>query len=216
MFENKKFEAFRGLISLAKDGKTFNRIDAKDLEGALKDAKLSNDDKALVALVTATINSDSKYMIEFAQKSDNISSTGQKIMSEKLPKALVEPVVAANGGLPASIISAFGGGGVTTPTKDGSYSLIIEGVDESSATDYYNSGTKSYGSNPAGRASTTGHEIFGHGRSSSLGRTTTQHQDAIRTENLILRVMGMGSVQRDGTNHADNSKVTDPSNLPDF
>ena len=65
--------------------------------------------------------------------------------------------------------------------------------------------------------STTGHEIFGHGRSLALKRgATAQHVDAVRTENLILRVMGYKNIQRDGTQHADRSKVAEPSKLPDY
>ena len=86
----------------------------------------------------------------------------------------------------------------------------------SAGTDYLNSKTGQYGTNQAGRAATTGHELFGHGRSLSLGRTTTQHMDAIRTENLILRMMGKGDLQRDGTGHAQGTKITSPSLLPGF
>ena len=137
-------------------------------------------------------------------------------MSKNLPEVLVKPVVEANGGIPGSILAAFGGSGTTVATGKGTYSVLIGGVDKGQS-DYLNSGTNSYVTNPAGRPSITGHELFGHGRSLALKRgATTQHADAIRTENLILRVMGHKDIQRDGTQHADFSKVSDPSKLPDY
>jgi len=219
IFESEKFEQFRSLLTLDKKGKTFNSIDADALTAALDGADLSEDEQALVDMVVNTINSEDVHLVEFADKDENISSTGQSIMSGALPKALVGPVVAANGGLPASIISAFGGSGVTTPTKNGTYSLLIEGLDATkSGSDYLNSTSGTYVNNPGGRAATTGHEIFGHGRSLAVGRTdaSSQHVDAIKTENLILRVMGHGNVQRTGTGHAGGTAVPNASGLPGF
>lgn len=218
VFKDEKFNGLRALFTLDKKGLTFNKIDATALGTALKGVTLSTDEQSLVDLVTGTINSDQKHLVEFANQKDNISKKGQDIMSKNLPSALVDPVVAANGGLPASIISAFGGSGLTVEMEKGTYSLLIEGLDAAkSGSDYLNSTTGAYGNNPAGRASTTGHEVFGHGRSLALGRgASAQHADAIRAENLILRVMGFGNIQRDGTSHADRTKVTNPSSLPGY
>ncbi len=70
---------------------------------------------------------------------------------------------------------------------------------------------------PLGREGTTGHEVFGHGRSLALGRgDANQQQDAIRLENLILRVMGQGGIQRDGTDHGTRVKVENTSKLPGY
>lgn len=93
-----------------------------------------------------------------------------------------------------------GGGGVTTPTSKGSFSLIILG-----------------GEHPNGRPVTTGHEILGHGRSWSTGLGDSfQHIEAIRTENLILRVMGIPFINQ-GLNHGrDKTPVLNPSYLPSF
>ena len=63
---------------------------------------------------------------------------------------------------------------------------------------------------------TVGHELFGHGRSLALGRTTSQQTDAIQTENLILRVMGFGNIQRTGTGHGDGTPVANPSAFPSY
>jgi hypothetical protein len=216
IFANDKFANFRGLLALK--GKTFNSIGSEALSKALDGKELNADEKALVDMVVNTINSKDVHLVEFANKDDNISSTGQSIMSNALPKALIDPVVSANGGIPASILSAFGGSGITTPTKDGTYSLLIQGLPAGGNSDYFNSSTNSYVNNPGGRAATTGHELFGHGRSLALGRTnaSTQQVDAIRTENLILRVMSYGNIQRDGTNHGNLQSVSNPSSLPDY
>lgn len=93
-----------------------------------------------------------------------------------------------------------GGGSVTTPTQNGSHSLIILG-----------------GEHPNGRAVTTGHEIIGLGRSWATGLgDSQQHVQAIRTENLILRVMGIPFINT-GINHGkDKIPVPNPSLLPSF
>jgi len=41
-----------------------------------------------------------------------------------------------------------------------------------------------------------------------------QHVNAIRMENLILRVMGNGDIQRTGAAHGTFQVVADPSKLP--
>ncbi len=65
------------------------------------------------------------------------------------------------------------------------------------------------------RPATTGHEIIGHGRSLSLGRNTTQHIDAVQTENLIYRVMGLPYIL-DGTTHGNKSFINTHSKTPEF
>lgn len=84
-------------------------------------------------------------------------------------------ILERNGGLPVELIVNEGGGRATTPTKKVSHSLIILN-----------------GEHPNGRSVTTGHEILGHGRSWVTGfGYDHQHVQAISTENLILRVMGI-------------------------
>ena len=74
--------------------------------------------------------------------------------------------------------------------------------------------THSSSLHPVGRAVTTGHELFGHGRSLALGRFNSQHVDAIQTENLIRRVMGITSIN-DGSNHANREYISNPTSLPE-
>ncbi len=87
-----------------------------------------------------------------------------------------------------------------TPTKNGSYSIIVIG-----------------GEHPNGRAVTTGHEVIGHGRSWATGLGDShQHVQAIRTENLILRVMGIPFINS-GINHGrEKTPIPCPSLLPAF
>lgn len=68
-----------------------------------------------------------------------------------------------------------------------------------------------------GRAVTTGHELLGHGRSLALGydKEYQQHVNAIQTENLILRVMGI-SVINTGSNHGPGTTIPNATDLPSF
>jgi hypothetical protein len=113
--------------------------------------------------------------------------------------------------IPATIL----GGSQTVKTKNGTYSLIVE--DSKGASDYFNSSSQKYVSNPAGRETTTLHEVFGHGRSLSVGRGDAhQHIDAISLENQVLRVMGHSTIQRDGTDHGTRVKISEPSKKPGY
>ena len=65
------------------------------------------------------------------------------------------------------------------PTKDGSHSFIS---------------SKGQGNE---RATTSNHELFGHGIPSSRGMSATENNsNAIRMDNLVRRILGMP--QRDG------------------
>ena len=99
-----------------------------------------------------------------------------------------------------AFIENRGGGGITTPTGKGTYYLVF----------------KSPSFHLIGRPVTTGHEIIGHGRSLSIGRgAANQHVDAIQTENLILRVMGIPYVNT-GADHAPNGAFPGCTLLPNF
>lgn len=164
---------------------------------------LNEDQQALMDMVVNTINSKDIHKVEY--------SDGKGVLSNQATEAFLpgfmngalgpymENILEKNGGLPLPLIINQGGGGVTTPTKNGSYSIIVLG-----------------GEHPNGRAVTTGHEIIGHGRSWSKGvRDSFQHIEAIRTENLILRVMGIPFINT-GINHGPKTPVPNPSLLPSF
>ena len=83
------------------------------------------------------------------------------------------------------------------PTKDGSHSFIsaIHKDDD--------------------RAITSGHELFGHGiPSAKKMNDKTNNSNAIRTDNLIRRLLG--KPERDGSNHAgyNQGHITEPNELP--
>ena len=136
-------------------------------------------------MVAGAINSDEVHKVEFAKSDGNISSEGKDAFESKLPEYInAEAVVEQEGGIPTSLLMYYGGEGFTTGTEKGTHSIIVED-----------------GNHNGDRSVTMGHEVIGHGRSLGLGRKDSQHVDAVRTENLILRVMGMSDKQRDGTNH---------------
>ena len=159
---------------------------------------LNADQKALVEMVVNTINSRDKHVIEFT--GFVLSKEGDLAFAEKLSEAglPVDLIRERNDGIPVSIIASFFGEGATTETVGGTHTVIITSM-----------------SHPFSRSLTTGHELFGHGRSLSLGRNQTQHEDAIWTENLIRRVMGINEVN-DGRNHSDKRVLSNPNLLPAY
>lgn len=203
LFAGDKFEQFRSLVGRTGkkgNGKDFKKIDKDALSAALNGVELSEDEQALVDIVTNTINSDDEHVVEYADSDKNISAEGAEAMAGSLPSFInVEGTKEKFGGLPTSLFMGLGGSGVTAKTSKGTHSIIV------------NDGTHN-----GGREVTTGHEIFGHGRSLALGRESSQHTDAVRTENLILRAIGKGELQIDGSTHGDRSKVNNPKSLPDF
>ena len=216
LLKGDKFSNLRNLITLKKNGRTIKSLDKEAVSKALDGQNLSPEEQALVNTVTNTINSKDKHVIEYKNMAENISETGEDAFKTTMPLIINnEAIKEKSGGIPVSIISSFGGGGITTKTNGGTYSLMVEDYNAKN-TDYYNSVTKNYVSNPGGREVTMGHEILGHGRSLALGRESSQSTDAIQMENLILRVLGSGNIQRDGTNHGDKMPVVDPSRIPAY
>ena len=178
MFNGDEFAKFRNLIVQSgkkQNGKSIAPISKEALTEAFDGVSLNEDQQALVDMVVNTINSSDIHKVEYISSAGVLSNQATNaflpgFMSGEL--GLHMPmIIEKNGGIPIPLIINQGGGGVTTPTKDGSYSLII--ID---------------GEHPNGRAVTTGHEIIGHGRSWATGLGDSfQHVQAIRTENLILR-----------------------------
>ena len=208
VFAAERFNGFRNLITRSgrNEGvETFDKIDMNALDSYLAGATdLSEDDKALIRIVTNTINSESVHEIQYLSKEDplpNKSMAASELIS----------IYDKNkwGDIPAGII-----GNSTIETENGSYSMIVEDV--GFPLDYVNALGKNV-PNPLGRASMSFHEVFGHGRPTALGRThEQQHTDAIRLENLTLRVSGYSSIQRTGLDHFSETEVSDYSNLPDY
>lgn len=206
MFPGEEFANFRNLLVRSgknQNGKSFSPISADALSEAFRGIALTEDQQALVDMVVNTINSNDVHMVEFRNSDEVLSNKGEKAFlpgymsgdaSDYMPLILER-----NGGLPLWLIMADGGFGATAHTKNGSHSVIV--VD---------------GIHPNGRTVTTGHEILGHGRSWAAGfREDFQHEEAIRTENLILRVMGIPFINN-GINHGPRTLVPQPSRLPIF
>ena len=206
MFPGDEFADFRKLIVQSgkkQNGKSFAPISQDALSSAFNGISLTEDQQALVDMVVNTINSDDVHMIEYRSSNGVLSSKGEKAflpgymngdISDHMPQ-----IMERNGGLPLWLVMTDGGAGATVQTDSGSHSVIV--------TD---------GFHPNGRAVTTGHEILGHGRSWAAGyKENFQHIETIRTENLILRVMGISFINT-GINHGPKTLVPQPSLLPAF
>ncbi|MDR1756016.1 MAG: hypothetical protein LBR65_03525 [Culturomica sp.] len=203
MFQGDEFEKFRNLIVQSgknQNGRSLAHIGSDALSAAFDGITLTEDQQALVDMTVNTINSSDKHFVEYISSDGMVSSRGQSAFSGELGKMglPMETIISANGGIPASIISAFGGAGLTTQTGQGTHSVMV-------------------GNNhPYGRAITTGHEVIGHGRSLAVGRGhANQHVDAVQTENLLFRVMGINYVNN-GINHGPKEIIPNPSALPGF
>jgi hypothetical protein len=62
------------------NGKDFKKIDKDALSAALNGVELSEDEQALVDIVTNTINSDDEHVVEYADSDKNISAEGAEVM----------------------------------------------------------------------------------------------------------------------------------------
>ena len=205
MFPGDEFANFRNLIVQSgkkQNGKSFAPISADALSSAFSGITLNEDQQALVDMVVNTINSNHIHKVEYLESSGILSYSAEKVFAPLFdnPDLPTSTILNANGGFPVIFINNRGGGGLTTPIRNGTYSLIFK--------------DSSFHLN--GRAVTTGHEILGHGRSLSVGRgDKNQHVDAIQTENLILRVMGIPYINT-GADHAPNGAFPGCSLLPSF
>ena len=205
MFPGEEFANFRNLIAQSgkkQNGKTFATISPEALSAAFDGISLTDDQQALVEMVVNTINSEDVHKVEYIEATGNLSYPAEKVFAPLFdnPGLPTSTILNANGGFPVVFIENRGGGGLTTLIKGGTYSLIFK--------------DSSFHLN--GRAVTTGHEIIGHGRSLSVGRgDQNQHVDAIQTENLILRVMGIPYINS-GATHVPNGAFPGCSLLPGF
>jgi RHS repeat-associated protein len=199
MFSNDKFEKFRGLFTLDKGGTIFNSIGSDALKGAFEGINLTEDEQVLVDQVTGVINSEYVHKVEYADISGNISEEGSKAFKEHLnnTQAGSGDAMIPGSQMPGITMNSLSGGGINIPTKDGSYSVIMEG------NGVYHDG---------GRALTTGHEVIGHGPASANKLLGVENNTrAIRVDNLIRRVMGI-TTYRD---EHGGAKIINPFALPD-
>ncbi|MDE6108924.1 MAG: hypothetical protein K2F72_01390 [Muribaculaceae bacterium] len=206
MFPGEDFSNFRSLIIQSgkkQNGKSLAPISNDALSEALSGVTLSEDQQALVEIVVNTLNSNDAHVVEYRNSDETLSDKGERAFlpgymngeaSQYMPQILEN-----NGGLPLWLIITDGGYGATVPTNNGSHSVVVmDGI------------------HPNGRAVTSGHEIFGHGRSWSAGyREKYQHVEPVRTENLILRVMGIQYINT-GINHGPGTAIPQPYLLPKF
>lgn len=207
IFPGNEFSNFRDLIVQSgknQNGKSLAPISQEALSTAFDGISLNGDQQALVEMMVNTINSNDVHRVEYLPTSGSLSG---KATAAFLPRFMagamgpyMQEILEKNGGLPLSLLINQGGGGVTTPPQNGSYSIIIIN-----------------GEHPNGRAVTTGHEVIGHGRSWTTGLGDShQHVEAIRSENLILRVMGIPYINS-GINHGrEKTPIPNPSLLPAF
>jgi hypothetical protein len=193
MFADKKFDQFRATITRTGkkgDGTSFNKINAEILGKAL--SGLEGDDLALAQMVSGTINSDNIHKIEYIS-GDFISDEGTQAILSKMET--VQPGMLTQDGKLGKWYVNKSGGGLNVPTETGSHSFIS--------------------SNTIGkdRAVISGHEILGHGIPSARGiQGESNNANAVRTENLIRRIIGLP--QWNGSGHTGPEPSPDPYKIP--
>lgn len=191
-----KFEKVRSLIDVK--GSTFKTIDSKDLSTALDGVNLSTDESTYIDMITNTINSSDIHQIEYLT-GEFTSTAGATAFKEHMNNSQpgVGDAMVPGGKLSSSLIDGMTGGGLNVPTKNGSHSFIGSGLQGNE------------------RASTSGHELFGHGIPSAKKLApSANNSNAIRTDNLIRRLLGMP--QRDGKDHGGyrEGHIKAPQKLP--
>ena len=192
-----KYSGVRELITIK--GNKFNKIDGDALTKVLDGVTLSIDERTYIDMVTNTINSKDVHKVEYVNISGDVSLEGGNAINDHFKNNNLPSPLTPDGTLKAATLSLLGGEGFNTPTKKGSHSVIISGVS---------------GSNTE-RAVTSGHEVFGHGIPSARRESDVNNNtNAIRTDNLIRRILGLP--QRDGSDHAGgfNGGIVDPQKLP--
>lgn len=192
-----KFANVRALIDVK--GKTFKSIDSDALSSSLKGVTMSADESAYVTMITGAINSEDIHKVEYVS-GEFTSAEGAEAfrnhMNNTLGNGTGDKMLTPDGQLSTAWIRNSGNG-LNVPTSNGSHSFI---------------GPSAQG---AERAVTSGHEVFGHGIPGSRGMTPAENNaNAIRTDNLIRRILGLP--QRDGSNHGGykEGQITNPYQLP--
>ena len=196
VLSDEKFRKVRELIKVK--GKTFSTIDATSLGNALEGVSLTIDEKTYIDLVVNTINSDKVHTIEYMTgefTSEEGAAAFRNHMNSLGPG--VGDSFTPNGVLRVSLVEGLGKEGFNVPTAEGSHSFV-----SSKVTGHL-------------RPVTSGHEVFGHGIPSANGLPNSDNNNnAIRTDNLIRRLLKMP--QRDGSDHSGykEGQIKDPQKLP--
>ena len=192
-----KFADLRALIGIT--GKTFKSIDVKALNSALEDVVLTEDESTYISMMTNAINSKNIYKIEYIN-GDYTSMEGAQAfvnyMNNTLGNDMGDKMITPDGKLSTAWIRNSGNG-LNVPTKRGSHSFIGSNLQKTE------------------RAVVSGHEVFGHGIPAAREMTpVANNANAIRTENLIRRILNLPQV--DGSDHGgyQQGHITDPYNLP--
>lgn len=191
-----KLAGIRALIDVK--GSTFNKIDKDALGKATTGLELSTDQKTYLDILVGAINSDDSHKVEYLS-GDFTSSDGATAFKDHMngvQKGIGDMMLTPEGKLSVGIVKNSGDG-LNVPTKDGSHSFI---------------GASKTGKD---RAVTSGHEVLGHGIPSAKKKTIAENNtNAIRTDNLIRRLLGL--TERDGSDHGGykEGQITDPKKLP--
>ena len=193
-----KFSRVRKLITIK--GCEFNKIDKDALTKALDGVTLSVDERTYIDMVTNTINSEDVHKVEYVNISGDVSSEGRDAIDAHFKNKDLPSLLTPDKKLKAATLSLVGGEGFNVPTEKGSHSVIIISGGAENNTE---------------RAVTSGHEVFGHGiPSAKLESDVDNNTNAIRTDNLIRRILGL--TQRDGSDHTGgaNGGIDEPQKLP--
>lgn len=192
-----KFANIRALIDIK--GKNFKKIDGEALNTAISGITLSEDESAYVTMITGAINSKDIHKVEYVS-GEFTSFEGANAFRDHMNKTVGgefgDKSLTPEGKLSSSWIRSYGNG-LNVPTPKGSHSFI---------------GGSLQGNE---RAVTSGHEVFGHGIPAAKGLTSAENNaNAIRTDNLIRRILGLP--QRTGSDHGgyDKGHITQPYILP--
>ncbi|MDR0438445.1 MAG: hypothetical protein LBH22_09150 [Bacteroidales bacterium] len=192
---NNKFSDVRALI--VTEGKTLKKINNDELAPIL--AKIQDPNEATyINMVVNTINSEKIFKVEYVTEGSNISSEGAKLFIKEQIKKWGEETAKTlfkDDNVHASWIKNEGGDGLSILTEENLHFFIMRGLE------------------PKKRAVIFGHEVFGHGIPAARGIFGDENNaNAVRTDNLIRRILGMP--RWDGRGHAGYGNLGDPYQLP--
>ena len=179
ILSNEKFSNFRNLIS--RNGNKINKIDIEKKNQALKDVEMTDNEAKYIELLTNAINSDESHIVEYA--SEFVSKKGSGLLIYGLyddpnisnPKGYLVPDGEYKGRMHIKTLNSIGNVGLTTPYRNGSYSVLDNRV----------KGRQ--------RALLSAHEVLGHGIAISAFPKNKNliNSNGMRAENLIRSIFLM-------------------------